>query len=191
MEGVPSGNQGIGDGRQRHVRVDTLDRPRRSRLPSFLPGAVYGSTPMSRWTEGVLALVVVLAFGLAMQLFVGDSPGAGDGGGGPGTVTPEPPDPEAAARGQAVMETAGCFLCHSVDGTPSSAPTFKGLAGSSRPLEGGEFVTADNAYLANSIIDPGSQVVLGYANLMPDGFGDTLTPEQIDDIVAYINSLAS
>lgn len=146
---------------------------------------------MSRWTEGVLALVIVLAFGLAMQLFVGDTPGTGDGNGGPGTETPQPPDPEAAARGQAVMDTAGCLLCHTVDGSTGSAPTFKGLAGSSRPLEGGEFVTADDAYLTNSIIDPASQIVQGYPNLMPPDFAETLTQEQIDDIVAYIKSLAS
>ena len=138
----------------------------------------------------MLALVVVLAFGLAMQLFAGDTPGPGGGDGGPGPVTPEAPDPEAAARGQAVMDTAGCLLCHSADGTPASAPTFKGLAGSQRPLESGEFVTADDAYLRNSIVDPASQIVQGYSNLMPDTFGDTLTPEQIDDVIAYIKSLS-
>lgn len=164
-------------------------RGRKVPLPSFLPRRVYGSTPMSRWTEGVLALVIVLAFGLAMQLFVGDSPGTDDPDPGTGTTTPS--DPEAAARGQVAMDTAGCLLCHTVDGTQGSAPTFKGLAGSSRPLESGEFVTADDAYLLNSIIDPGSQIVQGYADLMPPDFESSLTAEQIDDIIAYIKSLAS
>ncbi|HEX6946756.1 MAG TPA: cytochrome c [Acidimicrobiia bacterium] len=147
---------------------------------------------MSRWTEGVLALIVVLAFGLAMQLFTGDTPGPGGGNDNPEPTTPTvPPDPEAAARGQAVMETAGCLLCHTVDGSRGSAPTFKGLAGASRPLETGEFVTADDAYILNSIIDPSSQIVQGYGNLMPPNFEETLTPDQINDIIAYIKSLSS
>lgn len=144
---------------------------------------------MSKWTEGVLALVIVLGFGLAMQLFVGDTPGPGTTV--PGTEDPTEPDPAAAARGQAVMDSVGCFLCHTVDGTQGSGPTFKGLAGASRPLESGEFVTADDAYLINSIIDPGSQIVQGFPNLMPADFEETLTAEQIDDIIAYIKSLAS
>lgn len=146
---------------------------------------------MSRWTEGVLALGIVLAFGLAMQLFVGDAPGTGNPGTGPGTEDPTPSDPEAAARGEAVMASVGCTLCHTVDGSQGSAPTFKGLFGASRPLESGEFVTADENYLRNSIIDPGSQIVQGYSNLMPPDFEETLTAEQIDDIIAYIKSLAS
>jgi mono/diheme cytochrome c family protein len=164
-------------------------------FPRFPPGAVYGSGCMSKWTEGVLALVVVLAFGLAMQVFAGDSPGgsqpntpgAPSGGGDSAEL-----DPAAVARGQEVVESVGCLLCHNVDGSRTSAPTFKGLYGSQRPLETGEFVTADDAYLRTSILDPASQVVQGYpANLMPDNFGDTLTAEQIDDIIAYIKSLSS
>jgi len=146
---------------------------------------------MSRWTEGALALVVVLAFGLAMQLFVGDAPDAGGGDNDPTPTNTIPDDPEAASRGEQMVEFAGCLSCHSVDGTPGQGPTFKGLAGSSRPLETGEFVTADDAYLLNSIIDPGAQVVQGYSNLMPQNFGDELTSEQIDDIVAYLKTLAS
>lgn len=146
---------------------------------------------MSRWTEGVLALGIVLAFGLAMQLFVGDNPGTPSPDPGPGTENPTPSDPEAAARGEAVMASVGCTLCHTVDGSQGSAPTFKGLAGASRPLESGEFVTADDSYLTNSIIDPGSQIVQGYSNLMPPDFGETLTPDQINDVIAYIKSLAS
>lgn len=142
---------------------------------------------MTKWTEGVLALVVVLTFGLGMQLFVGDGP---VGGPSPTTTAPEVVDPEAVARGEAAVNSAGCLLCHSMDGTASTGPTFKGLAGASRPLESGEFVTADDAYLINSIIDPSSQIVEGFPDLMPKGFADTLTPQQIDDIVEYIKSLS-
>jgi cytochrome c oxidase subunit II len=142
---------------------------------------------MTKWTEGVLAVVIVLAFGLSMQLFVGDAPSTG----GPTTTQPDAePDPAAAERGETVANSVGCLLCHTVDGTDGTGPTFKGLFGASRPLEGGGFVTADDAYLVNSIVDPGSQVVEGFANVMPPDFGDTLSDEQISDLVEFIKSLS-
>jgi cytochrome c oxidase subunit II len=142
---------------------------------------------MTKWTEGVLAVVIVLAFGLSMQFFVGDTPSDG----GPTTTAPNSePDPEAATRGEAVANSVGCLLCHTVDGTEGTGPTFKGLYGASRPLESGGFVTADDAYLVNSIIDPASQIVEGFPDLMPPDFGDTLSEEQVTDLVEFIKSLS-
>jgi cytochrome c oxidase subunit 2 len=78
-----------------------------------------------------------------------------------------------------------------VDGTPGSGPTWKGVAGSSTPLVSGETVIADDAYLANSIVDPGSQVVQGFDNIMPPDYGESLTDQEVSDLVEYIKSLAS
>jgi len=97
---------------------------------------------------------------------------------------------DPAALGRTVATANGCLACHTIDGKASVGPTFKGLAGASRPLVSGGPVTADDAYLKESITNPNVKVVQGFApNLMPATFGQSLKPEQIDQIIAYINTL--
>jgi mono/diheme cytochrome c family protein len=142
---------------------------------------------MNSWTEGALAVVVMLALGLGLFLFTGES--IGDGA----TATTEPltVDTEAAARGEVLAEGQGCLQCHTTDGTTASGPTWKGLAGSTRPLTNGEEVVANDAYLFASIVSPHEQVVEGYDTIMPTFYAEDLNEEQITDLVEYIKSLAS
>lgn len=142
---------------------------------------------MSSWSEGALALIVVVGLGLGLFLFTGQS--LGDGGGGTATTQPTAVDAEAASRGETLAEGQGCLQCHTIDGTTASGPTWKGLAGSTRPLESGEEVAADDAYLFASIVDPNSQVVEGYEAIMPTFYADQLDERQITDLVEYIKSL--
>jgi cytochrome c oxidase subunit 2 len=67
-----------------------------------------------------------------------------------------------AAEGRKLYTSLGCQGCHTLDGTPSAGPTFKGLAGSERKLDDGKTVTADDAYLLESITDPDKQIVAGF-----------------------------
>lgn len=142
---------------------------------------------MSTWSEGILAIIVLVAFGAALFLFSGEELG------GPSTGTPQPVaiDQEAAARGQVLAESTGCLQCHTVDGTPGSGPTWRGLAGSSRPLASDESVTADDAYLFASIVDPAAQIVAGFEAIMPPDYGETLTEAEVEDMVEYIKSLGA
>lgn len=142
---------------------------------------------MSTWLEGMLSIVIVVVLGGALFLFTGESLTDDS----PTTTAPVEADPEAAMRGEQVANNIGCLACHTVDGTPgSSGPTWKGLAGSSRPLESGESVIADDTYLANSITDPNLQIVAGYDAIMPD-YSDQLSDDDVSDLVEYIKSLAS
>lgn len=145
--------------------------------------------PMRTWTEAILALGLTLVMGAAFWLFSGEPIGSGASGNTDGTAITV--DAEAATRGETVAADAGCFACHTIDGTPSVGPTWKGLAGSSRPLESGETVIANDSYLHNSIIDPGSQVVAGFSNVMPATYSDQLSQSEIGDLVEYIKSLGS
>jgi cytochrome c oxidase subunit 2 len=140
---------------------------------------------MRTWVEGVLAVAVVVSLGAALFMFTGESLGSGS----IDTTEPIAFDPEAAARGETLAVDTGCLACHTTDGTTSVGSTWKGLAGSSRPLASGETVTADDAYLTNSIVDPASQIVAGFENVMPPDYGEKLTADEVADIVAYINSL--
>jgi cytochrome c oxidase subunit 2 len=143
---------------------------------------------MNSWTEGALALIVVVGLGLGLFLFTGQSLGDGVTETTQQTITV---DPEAASRGQVLAEGQGCLQCHTTDGRPGSGPTWKGLAGSVRPLASGEEVVADDAYLFNSIVDPNNQVVDGYDAIMPTFYADQLDDQQITDLVEYIKSLAA
>ncbi|HIE22574.1 MAG TPA: cytochrome c [Acidimicrobiia bacterium] len=140
---------------------------------------------MRSWWEAVLALAVVLALGAGLFFFSGGTLGQST------TTTPVVVDTEAAARGEALATQLGCLACHSTDGTPGVGPTWKGLAGSSRPLASGESVVADDAYLLNSIVEPAEQVVAGFDPIMPPDYGETLSEQEISDLVEYIRSLSS
>jgi len=64
--------------------------------------------------------------------------------------------------GKGLYASLGCQGCHSLDGSKSTGPTFKGLYGSKVQLTNGKTVTADDKYLLDSIIDPDLDIVQGY-----------------------------
>jgi mono/diheme cytochrome c family protein len=98
-----------------------------------------------------------------------------------------PDDPEAAA-GQQLANENGCLGCHTVDGSAGVGPTWQGLFGHEVPLADGSTVTADEAYIHESIVNPGAQVVEGFAPAMPS-FEGRLSDDQINQIIAYIKTL--
>lgn len=94
-----------------------------------------------------------------------------------------------AGRGEKLYNSLGCKACHSLDGTVGSGPSWKGLFGSQRELKDGSVVTADEAYISNSILEPASQLVVGnYTGVMPASFGN-LKPGQIADLIEFIKTL--
>jgi cytochrome c oxidase subunit 2 len=64
--------------------------------------------------------------------------------------------------GQGLYASLGCQGCHSLDGSPSSGPSFKGLFDSTVKLADGKTVKADDSYLLSSILDPDKEIVKGY-----------------------------
>lgn len=86
-----------------------------------------------------------------------------------------------------VNGTAACSSCHSLDGTPMTAPSLENFA-----QIGGERTTAsagEYAYL--SIVRPSRHVVQGYSNIMPSDYEEKLTSQQLADLVAYLLTLKS
>lgn len=82
----------------------------------------------------------------------------------------------------------GCTGCHSINGSTLVGPTWQGLAGAQVQLDNGQTVTADAAYLRESILNPGAKVVKGFSNIMPP-FQGRLSAEQVDSLIAYIETL--
>lgn len=120
-----------------------------------------------------LLIILVLALALVVMAACGGGGDSGSGG-----------DADAAAGqklfAQAVLGAqAGCSTCHSLDGSTIVGPSMQGV---------GDRLSADE--MRTSILDPDSTLAEGFtAGLMPNVWGDELTDEQVDQLVAYLSSL--
>jgi cytochrome c oxidase subunit 2 len=109
----------------------------------------------------------------------------------PGQTEPVVSD-EASSENMAVkiIKDKFCTSCHSIDGTPTVGPTFKGAYGERRTvtdLDGTEYeVTVDEEYLVNAIQDPMAENVKGYPPAMPE---NPLDDDELQLVVQYIKSL--
>jgi hypothetical protein len=72
-----------------------------------------------------------------------------------------------------------------LDGTERFAPTFKGL--SQTAAERVEGMTAEE-YLRESIVNPDAVVIGDHYLQMPLDYGEVLTDEQINDLIAFMLS---
>jgi cytochrome c2 len=107
-----------------------------------------------------------------------------------------------AARGQSLVSTNGCTACH------ISAPVGPGwMATADNATPKGEGVgtraqhrfkdagytgaaTSADGYLLESIIHPNAYVVTGFTSgVMPQTFAQTLQPQDLADIIAYLDTL--
>jgi len=99
----------------------------------------------------------------------------------------EDADPNPSpTRGEKLYNNNGCKACHSLTGAKGIGPTWKDLFGSQVKLADGSVVTADEAYLTESIKSPSAKIVAGFTPGMPD-FG--LTDRRIADLVAFIKTV--
>jgi mono/diheme cytochrome c family protein len=89
-----------------------------------------------------------------------------------------------------VATQLGCLGCHTTDGQGAVGPTWLGLVGRTTQLDDGSTVTADEVYIRESILQPSAKVVSGFqAGLMPAGYGDLLTDEQLLALIEFIRTL--
>lgn len=125
----------------------------------------------------------------------------------PGTAAAKPPQVAAAssdpvARGEALFSSTppGCFACHSVaPGVNLAGPSLAGIGG-----RAGQIVSAPDyrgsakdvaGYIRESIVHPSAYLVpgamysAGGQSFMPGNYGTELKPEQIDILVAYLQTL--
>src|SRR5580692_8903010 len=66
-----------------------------------------------------------------------------------------------ASSGEKLFEYLACANCHRTD-KPGRCPNLVGLFGTSAQLTTGESVNADEAYIRESILNPGAKIVAGY-----------------------------
>jgi cytochrome c oxidase subunit II len=92
-----------------------------------------------------------------------------------------------AARGRRTFQDLACHTCHMAD-AGGRGPSLTGVFGSQVRLTDGRSVTADEAYLRESILNPQAKLVAGYQPLMPT-FQGLVNEEALLGLIEYIKSL--
>lgn len=116
-------------------------------------------------------------------------------GRGPALPCPQP-DGTCGTGGECSAEESGgclfaartCAACHqNREGGPQLVgPTLFGAWGHEQPLTDGTSVTVDEAYIRQSILEPGAQIAQGFPPAMPT---IPVTEPELAALVAYIQSL--
>ena len=85
----------------------------------------------------------------------------------------------ANADGEALFESQGCAGCHTLKAA--------GATGTIGPDLDAELVGTDVSFIEESIVDPSAEVAKGFPDgTMPDNFGQTMSPEELDALVQFI-----
>lgn len=127
-----------------------------------------------------LMLLVVLLLVLGLVACGGESaPATGAGGAAAG---------KDLFNQSTIGSQPGCMTCHSLEaGVNLVGPSLAVVGG-----EAGSRVSGQSAeeYLRLSIVEPGEFIVEGFAaGIMPANYGNELSEQQLNDLVAYLLSL--
>jgi len=101
----------------------------------------------------------------------------------------QPEGDDLAHQGEALFRTLGCSGCHT-PGSSVHAPDLRGVYGRLVHLSDGRTVTADEAYLRDSILLPNKDVVAGFSPIMPS-FKGVATEADLVKLIAYLKSLSA
>jgi cytochrome c oxidase subunit 2 len=104
-------------------------------------------------------------------------------------LSAQPEGDDLAHQGERLFTERGCAGCHA-PGSTVHAPDLAGIWGRPVPLEGGRIATADAAYIRDSILQPGRDVVAGYRPIMPS-YAGLLSDGEIQALTAYLRGLGS
>lgn len=93
-----------------------------------------------------------------------------------------------SATGEKIFAELGCVTCHRSDSS-GRGPNLQGVFGKPVQLEDGRTVIADENYIRQCILDPGSKRVKGFQPIMPT-FQGLVSEEQLNALVAYVKSVS-
>ena len=97
------------------------------------------------------------------------------------------PEGSLASAGEKLFEALACITCHRAD-SQGRGPVLDGLFGKSVALSGGGTVTADEAYIRESIVNPQAKVTAGYQPIMPT-FQGLVSEEGLLQLIEYVKSI--
>jgi cytochrome c oxidase subunit II len=94
-----------------------------------------------------------------------------------------------AQNGERLYASLGCNSCHSGQ-ADARGPNLAAVYGAKLQLTNGSYVTVDDAFLRDTILNPSMHAIAGYAPIMPTYQGQ-LSEEGLIDLVEYIKKLNS
>lgn len=103
-------------------------------------------------------------------------------------LTQGAPEGSLSAQGEKYFHQYGCANCHHFD-NQGRCPDLRNLYMRPVQISTGQYVTADDDYLRESIYDPNAKIVYGFqSNIMPN-FSGQIPEDQIAAIISYIKAL--
>jgi cytochrome c oxidase subunit 2 len=92
-----------------------------------------------------------------------------------------------AQAGKRVWDRVACGNCHGPNDTVR-APSLVGIFGKKRSFTDGTSLIADDTYIRESIVRPGNHITQGYGDNTMLPYQDTLTEEELLNLLAYIKT---
>lgn len=97
--------------------------------------------------------------------------------------------PDPATQGAQLVKDNGCVACHATDSKRLVGPGWGGLYNSKVSLADGSTVTADDAYLKESILQPNAKIVAGYPKGVMPAYDKLLKDDEVNAMVAYLRTM--
>src|SRR5579871_95100 len=93
-------------------------------------------------------------------------------------------------QGETLFQQYGCATCHALD-KKGRGPSLRNVFGHAVSLEDGRTVTADEAYVRESIVNPNTKIVAGYKRDVMPVFQGQISEESLLQLIVYIKSLSN
>lgn len=97
------------------------------------------------------------------------------------------PEGSLASAGEKLFADLACNTCHRPD-SAGRGPVLNGLFGKTVTTQTGEMVMVDEAYIRESILNPGAKIAAGYQPIMPT-FQGLVAEDGLLELIEYVKSL--
>ena len=97
------------------------------------------------------------------------------------------PEGSLASAGEKLFADLACNTCHRPD-SAGRGPVLNGLFGKTVTTADDEMIVVDEAYIRESILNPGAKIAAGYQPIMPT-FQGLVAEEGLLELIEYVKSL--
>ncbi len=112
------------------------------------------------------------------------------------TTSDSAPSSASQSRGEALLLENGCIACHATEEGPNATdigPVWKGLMERSAQIIESDSYTGEattvEEYIRESILKPEVYVVDGYLQIMPNTYQHSISEDDLNEIINYLQTL--